>query len=275
MKVLLVPSDLDQVQEASSLLCSRLKAAGVDAEIQPPDEAAHPVVDLDQIALLVPMGGDGTFLHSVHLVDFAPIPVLGLNHGTLGFLGGSSERDEVDLVTDALAGDLHFEHRATIEATIDCDDGSSHEVTALNELAYTRGASGHIVECSYAVNGFHIADLRADGLIVSTATGSTGYALSAGGPILSPAYDGFVVLPLAPHALTTRAMVLAPSDVLEAEFSGRHMLETSFFVDGSTLDCEAPVHALYRRGSHEVLMASDGTDFFNNVSGVFFGGKED
>ncbi len=271
MKVLLVPNDMPATQEAAQLLAARLVCAGIETEVQPP-EAPAPVVAPEQLALIVPIGGDGTFLKAVHLVDFVPVPVLGLNHGTLGFLCGNPQRDEVELIADALAGDLHIERRATLDATIECTDGTSFEITALNELAYTRGASGHVVELTYSVNGTHIAKLVADGLVVATATGSTAYALSVGGPIMSPAYAGLEVVPIAPHALNTRALALAPSDVLEITFGGRHMQETSLFVDGNSLTCAPAAHAVVRRGESEVLIANGGSDFFTSVSRVFFGG---
>lgn len=179
------------------------------------------------------MGGDGTFLCAAHLIDFAPVPMLALNYGTLAFLAGNPDRDDVELITSALSGDMLFEHRSIADIEITQADGRIIRNKALNEVAYTRGRSGRVVEYRYGINGITIARLKADGLVVATPTGSTGYALSAGGPIVSPAYTGLVVVPVAPHALNTRAIVLAPSDVLEVIMDTTRSRDASIFVDGT------------------------------------------
>lgn len=271
MKVLIVPSGNPSTCQSASLLAARLAAAGIDAEVQPPQRET-PAVPLGEVALVVPMGGDGTFLAATRLIDFEAIPLLAFNYGTLGFLAGNPERDEVELVADALAGDIVFEHRSTLQAHIEEADGSATDVMGLNELAYTRGASGRVVEFEYGINGTGIAHLKADGLVISTATGSTGYALSVGGPIVAPGYMGLVVVPVAPHALNTRAIVSAPSDVIEVDIVSSGPGETSVFVDGCSLDITEPVHLQVTRGRKEVLFALGGGDFFSNVSRVFFGG---
>lgn len=173
MKVLIVPSNVDEVGTAAHYLASRLVISGIDALVQDskaPDQLSVPV---DELALVVCMGGDGTFLRAARLVDFAPVPMLALNYGTLSFLSGNPARDDVELVTNALAGDMVFEHRSTADITIEQADGQVINATALNEIAYTRGRSGRVVEYRYGINGITIAQLKADGLVVATPTGST------------------------------------------------------------------------------------------------------
>lgn len=272
MKVLLVPSGNPQTVQSAKLLAARLVIAGIDSEVQPPQNTAVPVVDKHEIALVVPMGGDGTFLSAARLIDFVPIPLLAFNYGTLAFLSGNPERDEVELVADALSGDVLFQRRSTIDAEVTELDGTVKRFTALNEVVYARGASGRVVEFSYGINGTKIAHLKADGLVLSTATGSTGYALSAGGPIVSPEYKGLIVVPVAPHALNTRAIVTAPSDVIEAQISDPGPNETSLFVDGLSAAVVEPVSITAVRGSREVQFALGGGEFYTNVSRVFFGG---
>ena len=198
--------------------------------------------------------------------------MLALHYGTLAFLAGNPDRDDVELITSALSGDMLFEHRSIADIEITQADGRIIRNKALNEVAYTRGRSGRVVEYRYGINGITIARLKADGLVVATPTGSTGYALSAGGPIVSPAYTGLVVVPVAPHALNTRAIVLAPSDVLEVIMDTTRSRDASIFVDGTMLDVDEPVSIEVRRGDHDLLLARGGDAFFRNVSRVFFGG---
>lgn len=274
MKILLVPSVDPAASEHARLLAARLTISGLDVEVSAfdpclPDASA---VDASDIALVVPLGGDGTFLYAARLVGFAPVPILGFNYGDLGFLSGNPDRDEVELIVDALSGDLPVERRATLDAVVTDASGVEHEFTALNEIAYTRGAGGHVVRYTLGVNGTPIATLKADGLVVATATGSTAYALSAGGPVVSPAYSGLVAVPLAPHSLSTRAVVTAPSDVVEVALSGRALDDASVFVDGRALDVHGACRILARRGEREVLYVRGGDDFFASVAHVFFGG---
>lgn len=272
--VLLIPSVTPAARERARLLAARLAVAGIEAAVQPVDEPAAPAVDTRSLALAVPMGGDGTFLSAARALGFAPVPLLGFNYGDLGFLSGNPSRDELDLVVSALAGELPVERRSTLDARICALDGSELSITALNEVAYTRGASGHVVEYTLGINGTPVARLRADGLVVSTATGSTAYALSAGGPIVSPGYTGLVAVPLAPHALGCRAIVTAPSDVVEVAMGGRNIEEASVFVDGLALDVRGVSSITVTRGERELLLVQGGDDFFKSVSQVFFNGGE-
>ena len=272
--VLLIPRVTPAARERARLLAARLAVAGIEAAVQPVDEPAAPAVDTRSLALAVPMGGDGTFLSAARALGFAPVPLLGFNYGDLGFLSGNPSRDELDLVVSALAGELPVERRSTLDARICALDGSELSITALNEVAYTRGASGHVVEYTLGINGTPVARLRADGLVVSTATGSTAYALSAGGPIVSPGYTGLVAVPLAPHALGSRAIVTAPSDVVEVAMGGRNIEEASVFVDGLALDVRGVSSITVTRGERELLLVQGGDDFFKSVSQVFFNGGE-
>ena len=272
MKILLVPSTAADALEHARMLAARLTIAGFDVQTSPLDLSSPKTVDASDLSLVVPMGGDGTFLYAARLIGFAPVPILGFNYGDLGFLSGNPTRDEVALIDDALSGDLAFERRTTLDALIIDSDGAEHRYTALNEVAYTRGTSGHVVEYTVGVNGTDLATLRADGLVVATSTGSTAYALSAGGPIVSPAYSGLVAVPLAPHSLSSRAIVTAPSDVIEVAMRSRYLDETSLFVDGVALDVHGVASMTISRGEREVICVRGGDDFFTSVAHVFFEG---
>ena len=270
MKVLLVPSDTKQAEEATRLLAARLEISGIPACIQPASMRTDLVCAIKDISLVVSVGGDGTFLHAAHIVQFAKIPILGFNYGTLGFLSGKCERDEVELIADALSGDLHIDKRSTLDAHIQDEGGAEYEVSALNDIVYSRATAGRIVDFSYSVNGVHMSSLRADGLIVATSTGSTGYALSVGGPIVSPEYRGMLVVPIAPHTLNSRTLLVSPSDVLEITTKDRSASPGALFVDGEKLDTSGSLNIKVFKGSHDVLIARGGGNFYENASRVFF-----
>ena len=144
---------------------------------------------------------------------------------------------------------------------------------ALNELAVTRGAHGRIIDFGLGVSGAHIADMRGDGLVVATATGSTAYALSAGGPLVSPGFTGLVVVPLAPHTLHSRAIVTASNDVVEMDLSrNAETREATLFVDGELLVFDRTVRRVYiRRGdAPTVLLRYQREGFYEHAARVFF-----
>ena len=132
-----------------------------------------------------------------------------------------------------------------------------------------------MVQFEVSVSGNHIDTLRGDGFVVSTATGSTGYALAAGGPIVTPEFSGMVCVPIAPHTIMARAFLTAPSDVVEIEMSPERPVARHFFADGQNVrKCQegVPVHATVRRGPGDILLLDHSAQsFYNSVSRVFYG----
>ena len=146
---------------------------------------------------------------------------------------------------------------------------------ALNDFAVSRGGQGDMVQFEVSVSGNHIDTLRGDGFVVSTATGSTGYALAAGGPIVTPEFSGMVCVPIAPHTIMARAFLTAPSDVVEIEMSPERPVARHFFADGQNVRQRqegVPVHATVRRGPGDILLLDHSAQsFYNSVSRVFYG----
>ena len=140
-------------------------------------------------------------------------------------------------------------------------------------LAVTRGANGRIIDFSLGISGAHIADMRGDGLVVATATGSTAYALSAGGPLVAPGFNGLVAVPLAPHTLHSRAIVTAANDVVEMDLSlNRDPREAALFADGELLSFDAPVKRVYvsRGAVPTTLLRYRHDGFYEHAAKVFF-----
>lgn len=275
---MLVPNDLyeDSVEDARRLE-EWLDGEGVDV-VRPPAFGFDGAADLNEVDLVVSLGGDGTLLRAAHLVGALEIPILGLSYGHLGFLTfGQGEGDIRSVVASALAGELHQSRRATLEAIVAGSDAQgrlvSHVATSLNEVALVRGGSGKMVEFDVEANGIHIDRLRGDGFVVATATGSTGYALSAGGPIVSPDFTGLVCVPVAPHTITARAFLTSASDVVELAVVTDRSADRVVFADGEPLFGDlVPERLQVRRGTHDVILLTEAPDsFFSSVSRVFYG----
>lgn len=175
----------------------------------------------DGLDLAISFGGDGTFLRAAHLCRDAGVPVLGVNLGRLGFLA-EIEADDLPAALRAVAsGDYELEDRLTLSVRVESPDGSIlMEGWALNEVSIEKSARQRLLLMDVQVGGTLFAKVPADALIVSTATGSTAYALSAGGPILSPQVSATLVVPVAPHTLFDRTLVAGPGEEIRVEMVG-------------------------------------------------------
>lgn len=239
--------------------------------------------DIEGSDLVISLGGDGTLLRAARIVGYQEIPILGLSYGHLGFLTAASpdDTDILSVVSDALAGEMHVSRRATlaIDVFAHTDEGEEQalDTFALNDLALTRGPLSDMVEFTITVSGHRIDRLRGDGVVVSTATGSTGYALSAGGPIVSPDYTGMVCAPIAPHTIQARAFLTSPSDVVEIEMSRDRPSIPAVAVDGVFVAKDAVVdRVVARRGPGDILLLDYGPEsFYTSVSRVFYGVHHD
>lgn len=185
--------------------------------------------------LVVCLGGDGTMLHAVKLIDGEPVPLLGVNFGRLGYL----TEVEVDQIRDALErfalgqsdGGWTLDRRMMLAVEIVDDDGQVDDSwRALNEAVVEKRESGHTVHLRLRIDGDAFTSYAADGMIVSTPTGSTAYSLSARGPVVSPKHRALLVTPVAPHMLFDRSLVLDPAESVEIEVIGDR--DASLAVDG-------------------------------------------
>ena len=172
--------------------------------------------------LVLSLGGDGTMLRAVGLLDGAPVPLLGVNLGRLGYLT-EIEAEEVEAALDRFvagsdAGTWHLDQRMMLAVTV-TDAGGAELGTwrALNEAVVEKCESGHTVNLLVRIDGEPFTTYAADGLIVSTPTGSTAYSMSARGPVVSPKHRALLVTPVAPHMLFDRSLVLDPNEIVEIE----------------------------------------------------------
>jgi len=176
--------------------------------VRKPDLAA-------QVDLLIVLGGDGTLLSMARAVGDLGTPILGVNLGDLGFLTATTLDEMLPAAEAALAGRMAVDERMMLAARLVRGGATLGEFVALNDVVITKSAMSRIINLRVAVEGQYATAYRADGLIISTPTGSTAYCLSAGGPILFPTMDAVVLVPIASHTLTNRPIVLPGAQRIE------------------------------------------------------------
>lgn len=174
-----------------------------------------------QTDLLVVLGGDGTILNVAGQLGEAIKPVFGINIGSLGFLTCSSSNAYGNAVEAIAKGRITFSERTLLDVRINLSDSESKKLIGLNDAVFSRGEVSRLIRLRTRVNGEILTEFNADGLIVATATGSTAYSLSAGGPILAPESGVLVITPICPHVLTNRSIIIADNALIEVEATER------------------------------------------------------
>ena len=197
------PEARDRALELSNLLTEK----GIAVALEDPD-------------LVISLGGDGTMLRAAQHAHAADVPLLGINLGTLGYLTEVDATHEREAVQHVLAGDYETQERMMLSCSVEEAPGSSPapgppSYVALNEVLVERAARQRLVRLGVRIGGENLGELNADGIIVATPTGSTAYALSAGGPIVSPRAACLIVVPVSPHMVFGRPFVLADDEVVE------------------------------------------------------------
>jgi NAD+ kinase len=173
-----------------------------------------------QVDALIVLGGDGTLLSMARAVADLGVPILGVNLGGLGFLTATTLEEMIPALEALLAGSMAVEQRMMLSARLVRDGRPVSEHIALNDVVITKSAMSRIIDLAVSVDGRHATAYRADGLIISTPTGSTAYNLSAGGPILFPTMDAVVLTPIAPHTLSDRPIVLPAAQRIDVTLQG-------------------------------------------------------
>jgi len=189
--------------------CSVLVANNVADDLETGDFAAASVVEIGEHAdLAIVVGGDGNMLGAARILARYNIHVVGVNRGKLGFLADISP-DEIEQQLDSLlAGKWHVEDRFLLEVKVTRDGKLIHKNTAVNEVVLHHGKVAHMMQFEIFLDDHFVSSQRADGMIVATPTGSTAYSLSGGGPILMPTLDALTLVPMFPHTLTSRPIVV-------------------------------------------------------------------
>lgn len=203
------------------------------------DVGASPEELGERSDLMVVLGGDGTLISAIRAIGDHHVPVLGVNLGSLGFLTEITLDDMYSSLSGWLGGEFHETSRMMLEIMLDRGGEIVESHHVLNDVVINKGALARIVDLETSVDEQYLTTYKADGLIIATPTGSTGYSLSAGGPIIHPGIDSIVVTPICPHTLTNRPIVV--SDASTVRVMLRTMPDEEVFL---TLDGQVGVRLL-------------------------------
>ncbi len=181
--------------------------------------------------LLIVVGGDGSLLHAAHIALHNDLPILGINRGRLGFLTDIPP-DRFDIVDDVLAGNYTMEHRFLLGTRIYDSHEKIAELDALNDVVLLHAEATHMLEFELKINGEHVCQQLADGIIIATPTGSTAYALSGGGPIMHPGLETLALVPMLPHTLSNRPIVVSADAQIHLQLTADNSSKAYVSCDG-------------------------------------------
>ncbi|MDE6590627.1 MAG: NAD(+)/NADH kinase [Oscillospiraceae bacterium] len=245
MKIVLSPNPfrdkgLKIAQEAQRILrhagAETVMCYPFEMEQKAPDIPAHVKFQEADAAfqnadLLVCFGGDGTILHAAKDAQSHGIPILGVNLGSVGFMA-ELETSELSLLSRLPQNNYKLEERMMLEVTVTREGKEIHRDTALNDAAITKGAVARIIDLDVRADGVQASRFSGDGLVVATPTGSTGYSLSTGGPIVEPTAENIIISPICPHTLRARSVVLDGGRVVTVRMNKLSRKTAYLSVDG-------------------------------------------
>jgi NAD+ kinase len=214
--------------------------------------------------LLIAIGGDGTLLYGARLVARHGVPLLGVNRGRLGFLTDVMPQDMLPSVDAALAGELQADQRPLLSAQLHGAPGQLAQGFALNDVVMQKRETGRTLDFETRINGHYVNTHDGDGIIVASATGSTAYALSCGGPIIEPQLEALVIAPICAHTLSDRPIVVSARSVIEVALLERPDTQAQVTCDGAVLGALVPGGRLEVRTAVEriTLLHPQGHDYY-------------
>jgi NAD+ kinase len=202
----------------------------------PPGVRALPLEQfIERADLMIAIGGDGTLLYAAGLVAEHDIPLLGINRGRLGFLTDVMPQDMVSCVNAVLSGECEPDQRPLLQARLLSPQGAEVFHFALNDVVFNRLETGRMLDFETRIDGHYVNSHGGDGLVVATATGSTGYALSCGGPIVEPRLNVLVVAPICPHTLSDRPILVPGDSRIDIQLNGPADVSAQVTCDASLL----------------------------------------
>jgi NAD+ kinase len=263
------------IEESLSELASFLRQTGLTVVFE--RETAHNLqlesatlsLTPDEIGrhadVAIVVGGDGTMLGIARQLAPYDVPLIGINQGRLGFMTDITQDVMFSALADMLGGKLESEQRSLLQGAVVRDGATIFEALAFNDVVVARGATSGMAELKVEVDGRFMYNQRSDGLIAATPTGSTAYALSAGGPLLHPKLGGIVLVPIAPHALSNRPIVVPDTSAIEVEIMGGRDISVSFDMQ-SLASLQHHDRILIRRSQHTItFLHPEGWSYYDTL----------
>ncbi|MFK8068817.1 MAG: NAD(+) kinase [Gammaproteobacteria bacterium] len=238
---LIAKPDDKRVQKALIKLIKFLKARDLDiaigkqcvAQLEPEQMVGLQTLNGDNCDLLISIGGDGTLLHAAHRLPNYDVRLLGINLGTLGFLTDISPKEMDQRLDRILQGDFFEEQRAILRCSVIRNGEVLSTHNALNDAVIQKWDTARLITFDTYINDVYVNSQRSDGLIISTPTGSTAYALSCGGPILHPSLNAIALVPICPHTLSNRPIVIDGSNKITIQISTPEAEHARLTCDGN------------------------------------------
>jgi NAD+ kinase len=222
--------------------------------------------ELAETDLCIVLGGDGTLIHAAYVLGGRPVPILGVNLGSLGFMTEIPKSEALGMLDRVLAGDFKVEPRMKLRVHLHRgpDGGKVLDSEVLNDAVINKGALARMSDLETSIDGSYVTTYRADGVVVATPTGSTGYSLSAGGPILHPTLNAVIVAPICPHSLTQRPIVVTDDREINLRLKSESA-EMYLTLDGQT---GVPMHPgdrvqIKQSKNRVLLIKNPRLDFFS------------
>lgn len=270
------------VAEPMTLLARHLTKAGIEVLASNEMDLDLPVTRRAESALaseadlMIAIGGDGTMLYAGNLTLESDVPLLGINRGRLGFLADVSPDEMLASVDHILSGAYSIESRLLLDAHLRTAEGETRTATAFNDVVLQRRETGRMVDIEASVAGQFVNTHSGDGLIVATPTGSTAYSLSCGGPIIEPQLDAVVIVPICPHTLTDRPIVIAANQPIEIRLLAREDTQAEVVIDGHSIGAIHPDDQLtiYAAKNRIKLIHPPGYDFYGILRTKLFWGRD-
>lgn len=271
-----------RVAEAMRALAAHLTESGIEV-------SAADTLDLDlkvaripektlcnDVDLAIAIGGDGTMLYASRLARESGTPILGVNRGRLGFLADITPDEMISSVDQILAGNYKKDSRLLLEARLLTANGDEAIAFGLNDVVLQRRGTGGMVDVSTRVGGRYVNTHSGDGIIVATPTGSTAYALSCGGPILEPLLDAVALVPICPHTLTDRPIVIPAHQDIEIALLPRDRTRGELTVDGVHIGTQGPDDTLRISTARQriTLLHPPGHDYYSILRSKLFWGRD-
>jgi len=274
--------DDPRVAEPMAVLVEHLTKLGITVLCDEQMQLDLPVRRVSSIALgtssdlMIAIGGDGTMLYAGNLARTSGVPLLGINRGRLGFLADVSPDEMLASVDHILAGNYSCESRLLLRARLKRPGAPPVSETAFNDIVLQRRETGRMVDIVATIDDAYVNTHSGDGLIVATATGSTAYALSCGGPIIDPRLDAVVIVPICPHTLTDRPIVVPSGKSIGIRVLEREDTQAEVVIDGRTLGAIGSNDSLSISAAEQrvQLIHPPGYDYFGILRSKLFWGRD-